>query len=92
MKRKIMVVLVLALVALNAWGADYPTKPITVLQGFAPGGGSDVLAQATQPYLEKILGKSFVNQQNIRIDINSRCKGKSYKHSAGVLFYRLIHE
>ncbi len=62
MKRKIMVVLVLALVALNAWGADYPTKPITVLQGFAPGGGSDVLAQATQPYLEKILGKSFVNQ------------------------------
>ena len=42
--------------------AAYPTKQITVLQGFKAGGGSDTLAQLTQPYLEKILGKSFVNQ------------------------------
>ena len=42
--------------------AAYPTKPITVLQGFKPGGGSDVLAQLTQPYLDKILGKGFINQ------------------------------
>jgi putative tricarboxylic transport membrane protein len=41
---------------------DYPTKPIAVLQGFKPGGGSDALAQLTQPFLEKILGKTFVNQ------------------------------
>lgn len=40
----------------------YPEKPITVLQGFKAGGGSDALAQITQPYLEKILGQSFVNQ------------------------------
>lgn len=42
--------------------AAYPTKPITVLQGFKAGGGSDTLAQLTQPYLDKILGKSFINQ------------------------------
>ena len=42
--------------------AAYPTKQITVLQGFKAGGGSDTLAQLTQPYLEKILGKSMVNQ------------------------------
>jgi tripartite-type tricarboxylate transporter receptor subunit TctC len=42
--------------------SDYPKKSITVLQGFAAGGGSDTLAQATQPYLEKILGQTFVNQ------------------------------
>jgi tripartite-type tricarboxylate transporter receptor subunit TctC len=42
--------------------SDYPTKPIAVLQGFKPGGGSDALAQLTQPFLEKILGKTFVNQ------------------------------
>ena len=29
--------------------------------GFNPGGGSDTLAQITQPTLEKILGQSFVN-------------------------------
>lgn len=40
---------------------DYPTKPITVLQGFKPGGGSDQLAQLIQPRLEKILKQSFVN-------------------------------
>lgn len=40
----------------------YPEKPITVLQGFKAGGGSDTLAQLTQPFLTEILGQSFVNQ------------------------------
>ena len=32
--------------------AAYPTKPITVTQGFKAGGGSDTVAQLTQPYLD----------------------------------------
>mgnify|MGYP001228270113 CR=1 FL=1 len=46
----------------NSAETDYPTKPITVLQGFKAGGGSDQLAQMTQPYLSEILGESFVNE------------------------------
>ncbi len=46
----------------NSLAADYPSKSISVLQGFKPGGGSDALAQLTQPYLEKVIGESFVNQ------------------------------
>jgi tripartite-type tricarboxylate transporter receptor subunit TctC len=42
--------------------AAYPEKAITVLQGFSAGGGSDTLAQLTQPYLEKVIGQSFINQ------------------------------
>lgn len=42
--------------------AEYPEKPINVLIGFKPGGGSDALAQLTEPFLEKVLGISFVNQ------------------------------
>jgi tripartite-type tricarboxylate transporter receptor subunit TctC len=42
--------------------AAYPTKPVTVTQGFKAGGGSDTLAQLTQPTLQKILGQSFINQ------------------------------
>lgn len=42
--------------------AAYPTKPITVTQGFKAGGGSDTVAQLTQPYLEKVIGQTFVNQ------------------------------
>ena len=41
---------------------NYPEDSIEILQGFAAGGGSDSLAQVTQPYLEKILGETFVNQ------------------------------
>jgi len=43
-------------------GTNYPQKPITVTQGFKAGGGSDALAQLTQPFLQKIIGQSFVNQ------------------------------
>ncbi len=42
--------------------AKYPEKPITVLQGFKAGGGSDALAQLTQPFLEKVIDQTFVNQ------------------------------
>lgn len=39
----------------------YPTKAVTVIHGFKPGGGSDQLASVTQPVLEKILKQRFVN-------------------------------
>ena len=39
----------------------YPAKAVTVLHGFKPGGGSDQLAQVTQPFLEKVLKQRFVN-------------------------------
>jgi len=50
------------LLATTALAADYPKKPINVLQGFKAGGGSDALAQLTQPFLEKVIGTTFVNQ------------------------------
>ncbi|WP_300521749.1 tripartite tricarboxylate transporter substrate binding protein [Aminiphilus sp.] len=57
----ILTVVLFALLGQAAFAA-YPEKQITVLQGFKPGGGSDTLAQLTQPYLEKALGQSFINQ------------------------------
>ena len=39
----------------------YPTKAVTVIHGFKPGGGSDQLAAVTQPVLEKMLKQRFVN-------------------------------
>ncbi|SBV92359.1 Trap-t family transporter, periplasmic binding protein [uncultured delta proteobacterium] len=45
-----------------AEAAPYPNKPITVIQGYKPGGGSDTLAQLTQPTLEKYIGINFINQ------------------------------
>jgi putative tricarboxylic transport membrane protein len=47
----------------TAMAADnkYPTKAVTVIHGYKPGGGSDQLAQLTQPFLEKVLKQRFVN-------------------------------
>jgi tripartite-type tricarboxylate transporter receptor subunit TctC len=41
-------------------GADFPTKPITIWIGWAPGGSTDVLARAMAPAAEKILGQPVV--------------------------------
>ncbi len=38
---------------------DYPTKAITVLHGFSPGGGSDQLHQLVKPFAEKILKQNL---------------------------------
>jgi tripartite-type tricarboxylate transporter receptor subunit TctC len=39
---------------------DYPTRPITLVVPFAPGGGVDLMARLVSGQLEKRLGKTFV--------------------------------
>lgn len=36
--------------------AEYPEKPITVIVGYSAGGGTDVMARTTMPFIEKYLG------------------------------------
>jgi len=54
------VVLVVAAVVVQAEGAAYPTKEITYIIAFNPGGESDIEFRAMQPYFEKALGVRFV--------------------------------
>lgn len=37
-------------------GAAYPEQPITMIVAYAPGGGTDLVARAIAPYMEKYLG------------------------------------
>ncbi|EPC01442.1 C4-dicarboxylate ABC transporter substrate-binding protein [Litchfieldella anticariensis FP35 = DSM 16096] len=67
MKMKILAVSIIASVSAVMASpmvlADYSaSNEIKVLQGFKPGGGSDTLAQLTQPYLKELLGVDFVNE------------------------------
>jgi tripartite-type tricarboxylate transporter receptor subunit TctC len=43
-----------------AMAADYPSKPITLMIGFAPGGPSDVMARVLTKKMEAILKQPFV--------------------------------
>src|SRR4051812_33519772 len=44
----------------SARAAEYPTRPVTLIVAFTPGGPSDVLARILGKKLEQLLGQPFV--------------------------------
>ena len=52
--------LIAAACALPATAADYPTKPIRMVVGFAPGGGTDTTARAIAAKLTDLLGQQII--------------------------------
>lgn len=61
-KMKLVLPLVLSAFACNAWAqsAPYPSKPIRLLVGFAPGGAADYVARAMSDAFGKALGQPVV--------------------------------
>lgn len=58
---RVMVTLLLATVIATASAqADFPTKPITLLVGSAPGGSNDIFARVIGKQLQEVLGVSVV--------------------------------
>ncbi len=57
MKRFLLLVLFLAG---EACAQGYPSRPVKVLVGFTPGGGTDILARFLTPRLSEYLGQQFV--------------------------------
>lgn len=49
-----------ALRGASAQGADYPSRTIRMLVGFAAGGGTDLTARTMQPKLQQLLGATIV--------------------------------
>ncbi len=64
--------------------ADYPTRPVTLMVAFTPGGPSDVLARILGKKLEQILGQPFVIENrpgaggNVAAETVARSAGDGY--------------
>ena len=61
MKRRTAIAFALALAACaNAFAQGYPSRPIKLVVGFAPGGAADTVARAYGEYLGRALGQPIV--------------------------------
>jgi tripartite-type tricarboxylate transporter receptor subunit TctC len=52
----------IGVVPVAAHAQDYPSRPVTVVVPFAPGGGVDQMARLISGKLEQRLGKSFISE------------------------------
>lgn len=63
---RIVLVLMTAVFTLDVAGAqNYPTRPIRLLQGFAPGGNADTIARVLAESMSKSLGQSIVTEAKV---------------------------
>ncbi len=83
--------LICALTPLAAPAADYPTKPIRMLVGFAPGGGTDATARAMAGKLSERLGQQVVIDNrpgaagNIATEITAKATPDGYTILMGTI-------
>jgi len=57
---KLVTVTIFGLLAGVAQAQDYPTRPVRMLVGYAPGGGMDTISRIVAPKLSEALGQQFV--------------------------------
>jgi tripartite-type tricarboxylate transporter receptor subunit TctC len=69
---------------MSAIAADYPTRPVTLVVAFTPGGPSDILARIVGKKLEQLLGQPFIIENrpgaggNIAADAVARATPDGY--------------
>src|SRR6185436_11435450 len=72
----------------NALAQSYPSRPVRMLVGFPPGGGTDIAARVLAPKLGEYLGQQFVvdNRPGATTNIATDLVAKSAPDGHTLLF------
>jgi len=86
--RRLFTGIFLALVVTAACAQSYPTRPVRVLVGFPPGGGTDIMARLLAPKLSEAFGQQYVveNRPGATTNIASDMVAKSAPDGYTLLF------
>jgi tripartite-type tricarboxylate transporter receptor subunit TctC len=85
---RILACIVCALAVHGAALAQYPSRPVRMLVGFTPGGGTDINARLLAPKLSELLGQQFVveNRPGAATNVASELVAKSAPDGYTLLF------
>ncbi|HEX9686077.1 MAG TPA: tripartite tricarboxylate transporter substrate-binding protein, partial [Burkholderiales bacterium] len=88
----------LALFAMLAWGfaahgQGYPAKPVRILVGFAPGGGTDIMARAVGGKMAQSLKQQFVveNRPGANANVAAKLAAEAPADGYTILFMSVAH-
>jgi len=82
-----------AVPAMPASAQDYPVKPVRILVGFAPGGGTDIMARAVGAKLAEAFKQQFVvdNRPGANGNVAAKIAADSPHDGYTVLFMSVAH-
>ena len=80
-------------VAGASWAQQYPTKSVRVLVGYAPGGGTDIMARAVSLKLSESLGSQFVvdNRPGANANLAAELAAKAQPDGYTLLMISVSH-
>jgi len=90
---RLIAVLLLACAAAPGWAQSYPNKPVRILVGYAPGGGTDIMARAIGAKLTDTLKQQFVieNRPGANANIAAKVAADAPADGYTILFMSVAH-